>query len=594
MNERIPVAPEGYALIRQIGRGASSVVWEARALATDAAVALKILDTDVAGVDALRTFARERDAMNALVLHPNILTILDADVHDGRPWIAMELCRRGSLASYVADGGPLEVPTALRVLERLAGALSVAHEAGVVHCDIKPANVMLTDGGEPAVGDFGIARVSVATATTTTGAAFTLDHVAPELLDDGRRSPRSDIYSLGTTAWQLLVGVPPFRQSGDVSIGTVLTRILRRPLPESEAIPDDVLALLRAMTAKDPEDRPESMADVAAAVRALAQERGVALDDAALPPLTSVQLQLIEIMSDRSSVPAPAVTEGPAPHPAPAVDGSGPASDVPATYVPAGEPDPATVLVAPGGRATVLQQSELVGVPLADSLPPTVLPIYERPASTGGPQPASRSRRVPLVAASVIGLLVAAGTVFGLQRSEAPEPAAPTPVAVEAPVTTAPPTTTTATPTPTTPESTVTSSATSSARSAAAPRRTRAAATRRATRRPAAPVPAPPVVRTPDTPDDPEPDSPTPDTSDKPDPSDSPGSDSPDPSGDGGDGSTGGNDGGSGGNDGGGNDGGAGDGSDGGNGGSDGSDAGAGAGGSDGSDTGSSDSTASG
>jgi serine/threonine protein kinase len=591
MNERIPVAPEGYALIRQIGRGASSVVWEARALATDAAVALKILDTDVAGVDALRTFARERDAMNALVLHPNILTILDADVHDGRPWIAMELCRRGSLASYVADGGPLEVPTALRVLERLAGALSVAHEAGVVHCDIKPANVMLTDWGEPAVGDFGIARVSVATATTTTGAAFTLDHVAPELLDDGRRSPRSDIYSLGTTAWQLLVGVPPFRQSGDVSIGTVLTRILRRPLPESEAIPDDVLALLRAMTAKDPEDRPESMADVAAAVRALAQERGVALDDAALPPLTSVQLQLIEIMSDRSSVPAPAVTEGPAPHPAPAVEGSGPASDVPATSVPAGEPDPATVLVAPGGRATVLQQSELVGVPLADSLPPTVLPIYERPASTGGPQPASRSRRVPLVAASVIGLLVAAGTVFGLQRSEAPEPAAPTPVAVEAPVTTAP-STTTATPTPTTPESTVTSSATSSARSAPAPRRTRAAATRRATRRPAAPVPAPPVVRTPDTPDDPEPDSPPPDTSDKPDPSDSPGSDSPDPSGDGGDGSTGGNDGGTGGNSGGGNNGGVGDGSDGGNGGSDGSDAGAG--GSDGSDTGSSDSTASG
>src|SRR6185312_13067562 len=175
--------------------------------------------------------------------HPNILTILAADVQDGRPWLAMELCRRGSLATYVADRGPLDVPTVLRVLARLADGLAVAHEVGVVHCDIKPANVMLTDDGEPALGDFGIARVSVGRATTTTTAGFSLDHVAPELLDDGTRSPRSDVYSLGTTAWELLVGLPPFRQDDDVSIGTVLTRILHRPLPEAERVPADVLTL---------------------------------------------------------------------------------------------------------------------------------------------------------------------------------------------------------------------------------------------------------------------------------------------------------------------------------------------------------------
>ena len=174
-------------------------------------MALKILEADVSDPDALRRFEREREAMTALARHGSILTIIDAGVHEGRPWLAMELCRRGSLASYVADGGPLDVPTVLRVLDRLAGALAVAHDAGVVHCDIKPANVMLADGGEPALGDFGIARVSVGRATTTTVGGFSLDHVAPELLDDGKRSPRSDVYSLATTAWELLAGHPPFR-----------------------------------------------------------------------------------------------------------------------------------------------------------------------------------------------------------------------------------------------------------------------------------------------------------------------------------------------------------------------------------------------
>jgi serine/threonine protein kinase len=161
MTDHPTFAPEGYELVRTIGRGASSVVWEARHLITGEPVALKILDADVSGPDALRCFAREREAMDALVRHPNILTILAADVQDGRPWLAMELCRRGSLATYVADRGPLDVPTVLRVLARLADGLAVAHEVGVVHCDIKPANVMLTDDGEPALGDFGIARVSV-------------------------------------------------------------------------------------------------------------------------------------------------------------------------------------------------------------------------------------------------------------------------------------------------------------------------------------------------------------------------------------------------------------------------------------------------
>ena len=294
MNDLLTTAPRGYSLTRTIGRGASSVVWEAERSAPGDRVALKILEADVSDGDAVRRFEREREAMTTLARHRNILTIVDAGVQSGRPWLAMELCRRGSLASHVAHGGPLDPPTALRVLGRLADALAVAHEAGVVHCDVKPANVMLTDAGEPALGDFGIARVSVGRATTTTVGGFSLDHVAPELLDDGKRSPQSDVYSLGTTVWELLAGHPPFRRTDDVSVGAVLTRVLRQPLPDSPRIPADLLAFLRRMAAKEPQERPASMREVAAEVQVLARQWDVDLDGVPLPALTAVERELAD------------------------------------------------------------------------------------------------------------------------------------------------------------------------------------------------------------------------------------------------------------------------------------------------------------
>lgn len=294
MDDLAPSAPDGYSLLSRIGRGASSVVWEAAQRSAGRRVALKLLDADVSDPEALRRFEREREAMTAVAAHPGIVTIFDAGVDGSRPWLAMELCRRGSLANHLTATGPLDLPTALRVLARLANALTAAHARGVVHCDIKPANVMVTDGGEPALGDFGIARVSVGRATTTTVGGFSLDHVAPELLGDGKRSALSDVYSLGTTMWELLDGRPPFRVTDDVSVGAVLTRILTKPLPESPSISDDILALLRSMAAKEPEARPASMAEVAATVREIAGAHGVDLDEPAFPALAPVVEELLD------------------------------------------------------------------------------------------------------------------------------------------------------------------------------------------------------------------------------------------------------------------------------------------------------------
>jgi serine/threonine protein kinase len=125
--------------------------------------------------------------------------------------------------------------------------------------------------------------VTVGRATTTTVGGFSLDHVAPDLLAEEKSSARSDVYSLGTTAWELLAEHPPFRRTGDVSVGTVIKRIMTQPLPDLPDVPDGVLALLRDMTARTPA-RVQTMTGVARRTRELARELSLPLHtDLGLP-----------------------------------------------------------------------------------------------------------------------------------------------------------------------------------------------------------------------------------------------------------------------------------------------------------------------
>ena len=280
--------PPGYELVRRIGSGATSVVWEATQLSTGRRVALKVLDIDITDPAALRRFERERKVMSSLASHPGIVTIYDAGVHRHKPWLAMEYCRRGSLAEHVAEHGPLEPVTALAVLQRCAAALGAAHARDIVHCDVKPQNIMLTDHGDPAIGDFGIARVAVGSATTTSVGGFTLDHAAPELLEGGKSSPASDVYALGTTVWELLAGRPPFREHRDVAMAAIMMRILTQPVPEPpEGTPAELAALLRSMTAKQPGERPADMTAVAASAAGI-RSALVPVDPLGSPPFPAV------------------------------------------------------------------------------------------------------------------------------------------------------------------------------------------------------------------------------------------------------------------------------------------------------------------
>ena len=333
--------PPGYELVRRIGSGATSVVWEATQLSTGRRVALKVLDIDITDPAALRRFERERKVMSSLASHPGIVTIYDAGVHRHKPWLAMEYCRRGSLAEHVAEHGPLEPVTALAVLQRCAAALGAAHARDIVHCDVKPQNIMLTDHGDPAIGDFGIARVAVGSATTTSVGGFTLDHAAPELLEGGKSSPASDVYALGTTVWELLAGRPPFREHRDVAMAAIMMRILTQPVPEPpEGTPAELAALLRSMTAKQPGERPADMTAVAASAAGI---RGALapVDPLGSPPFPAVPTEPDpEVVLERADTVRVTPRDATAWLPPPARSSSQPPSSLPPSSLPSGRRPP--------------------------------------------------------------------------------------------------------------------------------------------------------------------------------------------------------------------------------------------------------------
>jgi serine/threonine-protein kinase PknK len=263
----------GYDIGAVLGRGGFATVFEARQQSLGRPVAIKVLTTDISSEADRRRFDREREALSRLSAHPHVVDVYDAGVSGGRPYIVMRLYPRGSLARQVADGGPLPVSDAVAIVQKLAGALDAAHESGIVHRDIKPDNVLLTDSGEPALADFGIAAlVDPSGNNTLTHAStnfFTLAHVAPEVLERQQYSAASDIYALTSTAYVLLAGRPAFDPRNNPR---VVSMILDAPLPPigRAGVSPAVEAALGQGMAKDPAQRFPSAGAFASALAAAA------------------------------------------------------------------------------------------------------------------------------------------------------------------------------------------------------------------------------------------------------------------------------------------------------------------------------------
>ena len=295
-----PDAPEGYEDLVRIDQGGFATIYRARDTRFDRAVALKVLHSENLTARQLRRFRTECRATGRVSSHPNIVTVYDAGTTRGnRPWLAMEYCSGGSLASKVAAQGPLPVADVISIGARLCSALSAAHEAGILHRDVKPANVLLTSYGEPALADFGIASVVVGADTgsiATETAAYTVVHAAPEILEGKAGSPAADIYSLGSTLCTLLTGEAPFAKEASAGLAPLVSRILANDLPAlaRPGVPPELEQLLRRCMAAEPQERPASAAELGLALTELGKRFSAwGVDENAVAPRTRTRRRLI-------------------------------------------------------------------------------------------------------------------------------------------------------------------------------------------------------------------------------------------------------------------------------------------------------------
>ena len=265
-----PTLP-GYEILGELGRGGMGVVYHARQVRLNRAVALKmILAGQHAGAESGARFLAEAEAV-AKLQHPNIVQIFHIDEHAGYPYFEMEYVGGGSLADRL-DGTPRPPREAARLVETLAGAMAEAHRQGVVHRDLKPGNILLTLEGMPKVADFGLAKLlNVESGLTRTDSILgSPSYMAPEQAEGKTRDvgPAADLYALGAILYELLTGRPPFR--GATVLETLQQVKTAEPVPPSRLVPGmprDAETVALKCLQKDPAKRYGSAAALAEDLR---------------------------------------------------------------------------------------------------------------------------------------------------------------------------------------------------------------------------------------------------------------------------------------------------------------------------------------
>ncbi len=261
--------PDRYRDPRRIGRGGMGEIYRATDELLGRAVAVKILAERYAGDPSIRLrFTREALAAARLSGRPNVVTIFDVGESAGRPFIVMEYLGGGSLDERVR-AGKLPPGQAVEWLEQAARALDAAHAEGVVHRDVKPANLLLDEGDNVHVADFGIASAAGMDSLTKTGTVIgTAGYLSPEQALGERATPASDRYALAVVAWELLTGRRPF--GGDTPAAEAAAHVHAEvPAITSEGadLPQELDAVFAQALAKDPAARYASAADFVAELR---------------------------------------------------------------------------------------------------------------------------------------------------------------------------------------------------------------------------------------------------------------------------------------------------------------------------------------
>ena len=281
-----------YYVLRRLGSGGMADVYLTVQESLKRNVAIKILKPHLAeNVDYVDRFQREAQAAAALV-HANIDQIFEVGQSEGFHFIAQEYVRGRNLKQYLARYGAVPPDMAMSVLRQCTMALQKGAEHDVVHRDIKPDNIMLTANGEIKVTDFGLASIGGEADKSLTKAGITVGtplYMSPEQIEGGALDARSDIYSLGVTAYHMLAGTPPF--DGDNALTIAMKQVKNNATPLGEVRPDlpaAVCKLIHRMIEKSPEDRPQSADEVLRVLKQINLDEAYALNDIKISPAAIV------------------------------------------------------------------------------------------------------------------------------------------------------------------------------------------------------------------------------------------------------------------------------------------------------------------
>ncbi|MFF4343652.1 serine/threonine-protein kinase [Kitasatospora sp. NPDC001540] len=321
-----------YALGERLGRGGMGTVWRARDEMLDREVAVKELTVSHLSeedLEMLQSRMKREARAAARIKHPGVITIHDVLEQDGRPWIVMELVDGRALSDVITQDGTLTPREAADVGLQVLAALHRGHQLGVLHRDVKPANVLLEHGtGRVVLLDFGIAKFEGAMDITRPGDLVgSPDYLAPERAQGQRPGPASDLWALGATLYHAVEGESPFRRDNPLS---TLTAVVDEPLPEPRRAAG-LGPVLAALMAKDPAERPGAD-EAARMLREVADGHTVSIrvpEQAGEPRLPT---QLVPVV-DRTTEPdatasdaEPATEPVPAPAPAPPAATAAPAA----------------------------------------------------------------------------------------------------------------------------------------------------------------------------------------------------------------------------------------------------------------------------
>jgi eukaryotic-like serine/threonine-protein kinase len=286
-----------YRFDSRLATGGMGEVWRATDLVLGREVAVKLLKAEYADDPTFRS-RFETEARNAAALHhPNVASVFDFGEMAGdegpgdgtpRPFLVMELVRGEPLSALLRGGQPMPAGTAADLVAQAADGLAAAHDLGIVHRDVKPANLLVTPDRTVKITDFGIARAADAVALTQTGQVVgTPQYLSPEQAEGKQSTGASDIYSLGVVLYECLAGRRPF--DGSSPIATALAHLREPPPPLPEDVPDWLRETVEVALAKDPDARFASVRDFAAALRGGPVRSGTAAPAGAAPPATAVQ-----------------------------------------------------------------------------------------------------------------------------------------------------------------------------------------------------------------------------------------------------------------------------------------------------------------